>query len=755
MEARDDTSFKLEKSPGRRREAPHVLQAGSIAEFLRRPGEEVKQEPDEWESQWQEFLKTVESAHFHWGSPPMSEEPVIWDDAKAFLASFEQVAEACRWPKEEWAARLLPALSGEAEQAFHSLDARDKEDYGKVKAAILRGDALSREKVRQHFRRFCYQEAEGPRVAYVRLQELCCRWLKAERHSKEQILEQLILEQLLTILPSPIQSWVRERGPETCAQAVALAEDFLVRQDSNQRQADQVTLEEEAGCCPVVDPTLPGAEGRQLCVGTKQEDSHLETALLVQNKALCDLSLGYQEWMELGGEEDYLPDDSEVVGAPTVEETFSQERSKESPPACQKKAVSQQEEYPAEEEDGSIPSASHSETGTDAANNTQESKHEQDPYRISSERTGPEELKGNICHPDRLEMQEGKRRENPLLCPSEDFSEIPTQQRKLAEKRRNQCFNAPWQCHAEEPTGESFHQSRNLPESQVLHKGEKPYKCLECGKCFKQKRSLTTHQRMHTGEKPYQCLECGKSFNHASSLTSHRRIHTGERPYKCSDCGKSFCQIASLSSHQRTHTKERPFSCSECNKSFCSQSDLIKHKRIHTGEKPYNCLVCGKIFCQRIHLLKHQMIHTGEKPFICSDCGKRFTYKSRLTRHQRIHTGEKPYKCLECEKSFNRNTNLASHKLIHMRDKPRYGCSDCEDSFSHQSRLLQHQRIMHGKKSYKCLVCEKNFGRRKDLTSHQRIHVDHISVQIVPRPFLISQSSGKHKITDTEEKRYT
>uniref|UniRef100_A0A8D2J551 SCAN box domain-containing protein n=1 Tax=Varanus komodoensis TaxID=61221 RepID=A0A8D2J551_VARKO len=188
----------------------------------------------------------------------MSEEPVIWDDAKAFLASFEQVAEACRWPKEEWAARLLPALSGEAEQAFHSLDARDKEDYGKVKAAILRGDALSREKVRQHFRRFCYQEAEGPRVAYVRLQELCCRWLKAERHSKEQILEQLILEQLLTILPSPIQSWlvileqfltvlppevqscVRQNDPETCAQAVGLAEDFLQMKQEAESQTVSV-----------------------------------------------------------------------------------------------------------------------------------------------------------------------------------------------------------------------------------------------------------------------------------------------------------------------------------------------------------------------------------------------------------------------------------------------------------------------------------------------------------------------------------
>uniref|UniRef100_A0A8D0GZ85 SCAN box domain-containing protein n=1 Tax=Sphenodon punctatus TaxID=8508 RepID=A0A8D0GZ85_SPHPU len=76
---------------------------------------------------------------------------------------------------------------------------------------------------RQHFRQLRYQEAEG------RLQELCCRWLKPESRTKEQILELLILEEFLTVLPQEMQSWVREHGPETCTQAVALAEDFLVR----------------------------------------------------------------------------------------------------------------------------------------------------------------------------------------------------------------------------------------------------------------------------------------------------------------------------------------------------------------------------------------------------------------------------------------------------------------------------------------------------------------------------------------------
>uniref|UniRef100_A0A8C5WVS4 SCAN box domain-containing protein n=1 Tax=Laticauda laticaudata TaxID=8630 RepID=A0A8C5WVS4_LATLA len=91
----------------------------------------------------------------------------------------------------------------------------------------------------EHFRRFCYQEAEGPRGAYSRLQELCHQWLKVEHHSKEQILELLILEQFLAILPPEIQSWVRGNSPETCIQAVSLAEDFLQMQEEGHQHQEQ------------------------------------------------------------------------------------------------------------------------------------------------------------------------------------------------------------------------------------------------------------------------------------------------------------------------------------------------------------------------------------------------------------------------------------------------------------------------------------------------------------------------------------
>ena len=94
-----------------------------------------------------------------------------------------------------------------------------------------RGDP---ELCRRRFRQFCYGDAGGPHEAFSQLWELCCCWLRPELRTKEQILELLVLEQFLTVLPGEIQARVREQQPESGEEAVVLVEG-LQREPRKQR----------------------------------------------------------------------------------------------------------------------------------------------------------------------------------------------------------------------------------------------------------------------------------------------------------------------------------------------------------------------------------------------------------------------------------------------------------------------------------------------------------------------------------------
>lgn len=85
------------------------------------------------------------------------------------------------------------------------------------------------ETYRQRFRHFCYPMEAGPHAALSQLWELCCLWLRPELRSKEQILEQLVLDQFLSALPEELQARVRERQPKSGEEAVALVEELQKR----------------------------------------------------------------------------------------------------------------------------------------------------------------------------------------------------------------------------------------------------------------------------------------------------------------------------------------------------------------------------------------------------------------------------------------------------------------------------------------------------------------------------------------------
>ncbi|XP_062979652.1 LOW QUALITY PROTEIN: zinc finger protein with KRAB and SCAN domains 7-like [Elgaria multicarinata webbii] len=675
-------------------------------------GEPSRGMQERWDAQWQEFLRTLQPLHTGGESPVMSEAAPPWDDTKAFLASFEQVAKAFQWPRGEWAARLLPGLSGEAEEAFRSLEVRDQEDYGKVKAAILRGEALRMEAQRQHFRQFCCQEVRDPRRIHSQVQELCWQWLKPERHSKEQILELLILEQFLASLPVDLQGWIRAGGPDTCSQAVAMAEDFLMSQQVAETVAWEGPLKEE-----FEEPSDP-VKGQIYKEPEQKGDATLAAEANSQAFQILHFFLKNKKWTKLKETDSrgsrlclqiVSPSLPQSAQQTTVWQVLQEDGGNVEPLGDRKGSKVKMEECLYGGKEPQAVSGKASQMGQENVMETAEIHKERCKSKEGQE-TEPEGREKE-CHEVTEDLtaaisppSKGRTRDNipmfskygrrycyklqpDMIDAREDHDECPMTDENL---QRNPCFDQyqrttkGWrksefsenekeanlnrlqfnQSEKKSQTStecvQSFIYSKTLKRNQDIQSVGRPYECSHCRKCFHQREELMNHEQLHTAERGREDPESEEIF------ARQEKIDTRLKPYKCSQCGRCFTKKDHLRRHQRIHSGEKPYKCSHCGKCFSLGETLKRHQRIHSGEKPYKCSHCGKCFTERHYLRSHQRFHSGEKPYKCAQCGKCFTVAGSLKTHQRIHSGEKPYKCSHCGKCFSLGDTLKRHQRIHL-----------------------------------------------------------------------------------------
>uniref|UniRef100_K9ILN8 Putative c2h2-type zn-finger protein n=1 Tax=Desmodus rotundus TaxID=9430 RepID=K9ILN8_DESRO len=544
---------------------------------------------------------------------------------------------------------------------------------------------------RLHFRQLCYHEMSGPQEALSRLRELCHWWLMPEVRTKEQILELLVLEQFLSILPKELQVWLQEYRPDSGEEAVTLLED-LELDLSGQQVPGQVHGPEmlARGMVPL-DPIQesPSFDHHETTQSHFKHSSRKPR--LLQSRALPATHVPASHHEE-------SPRDQAMASALFTADSQAMVKIEDMAVSlileewgCQNLARRNLNRDNRQETYGNVFSQ-----GCESRNENEQSTSKAEIAEDSASRG---ETRGRT---------------------QKDFGEKREQQGRTAERQQR---------NLEEKTGKEKKDSGPaVVKEKKTNTGERGprEKGKGLGRSFSLSSNFNTPEEVPTGTKSHRCDECGKCFTRSSSLIRHKIIHTGEKPYRCNECGKGFTSISRLNRHRIIHTGEKFYNCNECGKALSSHSTLIIHERIHTGEKPCKCKVCGKAFRQSSALIQHQRMHTGERPYKCNECGKTFRCNSSLSNHQRIHTGEKPYRCEECGISFGQSSALIQHRRIHTGEKP-FQCNTCGKTFRQSSSRIAHQRIHTGEKPYECSTCGKLFNHRSSLTNHYKIHIDESS----------------------------
>nr|XP_048316628.1 zinc finger and SCAN domain-containing protein 26 [Myodes glareolus] len=433
---------------------------------------------------------------------------------------------------------------------------------------------LGQEPLSKQFRQLRYEESTGPREVLRRLRELCRQWLQPETRSKEQILELLVLEQFLTILPSDLLVQVLEHHPETGEDLVGILEDL-------QRDRGEAVQRK--------DPTQGNRQ--TVLVGGPAPHKEAQEQLVLPEHELQkpEEEEGTEMWNENGKLIVVADSFGRIQSCYTTSEHIQA--------LCMDLSLEKQPAMPQE--------------NTSSQCLETEEGHAQPSDLIEHERAyaGEKSCESTVYqssvpteHPEILSREKGH--------PCHECGKIFQRSSHLVRHQKIHLGEKPFKC---KECGKVFSQNAGLLEHLRIHTGEKPYRCIYCGKNFRRNSHLNRHQKIHGQEEPSQCKDCGKTFSKALLLRHHQKIHGRFKRHHCNECGKAFSLTSDLIRHHRIHTGEKPFKCKVCQKAFRLNSHLDQHVRIHNEEKPYQCSECKEAFRQKSGLFQHQRHHHKKK----------------------------------------------------------------------------------------------------------------------------------------------
>ena len=190
----------------------------------------------------------------------------------------------------------------------------------------------------------------------------------------------------------------------------------------------------------------------------------------------------------------------------------------------------------------------------------------------------------------------------------------------------------------------------------------------------------------------YQCDICHRYISTKSTLKRHNMIHTGERPFKCSICDNSFRRRYHLLNHELCHWDE-PSGSITGHSTGGSSTSLGNEGE----ERLLKCKVCPAVFSTVRSLRVHLTIHDPSRPFPCTVCGMRFTKPGLMRKHMRAHTVTPNLCCPYCDKRFHRTVYFEEHLQHHRHwdaeSTEEHVCKYCPKKFLSSSELSRHMSV--------------------------------------------------------------
>ncbi|EAT33512.1 AAEL014210-PA [Aedes aegypti] len=112
--------------------------------------------------------------------------------------------------------------------------------------------------------------------------------------------------------------------------------------------------------------------------------------------------------------------------------------------------------------------------------------------------------------------------------------------------------------------------------------------CKFCNKAFEDSVTLQRHISVHVAQEPsfhwYSCELCEEQFTTAQQHRLHMNRHKGQKPFKCSECGEGFTSRYNRNRHEQKDAcvgVEMVLCCVDCDEEFDSALKLSKHKEMN------------------------------------------------------------------------------------------------------------------------------------------------------------------------------